>query len=59
MGKIGIDLGGHLQVVFGVTGKRWRKRETWRTQVFNDYWIDMPAKYKPKEPDVCDSGAYW
>ena len=25
MGKIGIDLGGHLQFIFGVIGKRWRQ----------------------------------
>lgn len=59
MGKIGIDLGGHLQVLFGVLGKRWREREDYRTQYINEHWMDMPIKYKPKETDVCDSGAYW
>ena len=59
MGKVAIDLGGHLQVVFGVMGERWRVREDWREPYFNDWWIDMPEKYRPKERDVCDSGAYW
>lgn len=59
LGKIGIDLGGHLQILFGVLGKRWRERQDWQEQYFNDYWIDMPAKYKPKQTDVCDAGAYW
>jgi len=59
MGKIGIDLGGHLQVLFGVLGKRYRE---WRWEAWdsNEWCIDMPAKYRPKEAEeVCDSGAYW
>jgi hypothetical protein len=59
MGKIGIDLGGHLQVLFGVLGKRYRNWhwDAWNT---NEWCIDMPAKYRPKEADqVCDKGAYW
>lgn len=75
LGKTAIYLGGHLQVVFGVVGKRWREREDWRTMYFNEYWIDMPEAYRPKElterrvvqlagfePFVLeggDSGAYW
>lgn len=58
IGKIGIDLGG-LQILFGVVGKRWRNLEDWKKADFIDWWIDVPAKYKPKETDVCDSGAYW
>lgn len=57
MGKVAIDLGGHLQFLFGVRGKRWRK--TKYQHYFNDWWIDMPAQYRPKETGVCDNGAYW
>jgi hypothetical protein len=60
MGKIGIDLGGHLQVLFGVIGARWRDRKDWQEMYFNDFWIDMPKKYIPAESlNVCDKGAYW
>lgn len=59
IGKIAIDLGGHLQVLFGVLGKRWRDWEDWKRSYFNDCWIDMPAECRPKEKDVCDQGAYW
>ncbi len=59
IGKVGIDLGGHLQILFGVIGKRWRNWENWRRDYFNEWWIDMPEKYKPEETDVCDRGAYW
>jgi hypothetical protein len=59
MGKIGISLGGHLQVLFGVIGKRWRDREDWQHDYFNEWWIDMPARYKPHASNVSDAGAYW
>jgi hypothetical protein len=59
LGKIGIDLGGHLQALFGVLGKRYRKWQ-WDAWNSNPWCIDMPSKYRPKEADeVCDSGAYW
>lgn len=58
-GGIAIDLGGHLQVLFGVLGKRWRDRRDWRERYITDAWIDMPARYRPAQTDVCDSGAYW
>jgi hypothetical protein len=57
--KIGISFGGGLQILFGVIGKRWRNLERWQREYFNEAWIDMPVKYRPKETDVCDSGAYW
>jgi len=59
LGKIGISFGGDLQLFFGVMGKRWREQELWRKEHFNDWWIDMPAKYRPKKYEICDSGAYW
>jgi hypothetical protein len=59
MGKVGLDLGGHLQIIFGVLGKRWRSKGNWRERYFNKWWIDMPARYKPQETDVCDAGAFW
>ena len=58
-GKVAIDLGGHLQIVFGVVGKRWRNWSEWRERYFNAHWIDMPAHYRPEDPGVCDEGAYW
>jgi hypothetical protein len=59
LGKIGIDLGGALQFTFGVSGKRWQHWEDFKKTFFNEYWTHLPAKYRPKETDVCDNGAYW
>jgi hypothetical protein len=59
-GKVAIHLGGHLQVVFGVIGRRWRERVDWQARYFNEHWIDMPARYRPPEAArIADYGAYW
>lgn len=59
-GRIAISLGGHLQVLFGVLGQRWRLRESWSRRYFNDAWIDMPERYRPPHwQQLTDGGAYW
>jgi len=56
-GRVGICLGGHLQVLFGVSGRRWRERPEWRDNYFNEAWIELPERYKadPAETDA----DYW
>jgi len=58
MGKISLSLGGDLQVLFGVIGKRWRYKQRWKRDYFNDWWIDMPVHYQPKEP-IFRGEDYW
>ena len=58
-GKVAISLGGHLQALFGVVGKRWREDPEWAERYFNEWWMDMPAGYKPADSHVCDAGSYW
>jgi len=58
-GKVAIELGGHLQILFGVLGARWRQWKEWQQAYVTDAWIDMPPQYRPQETDVCDAGAYW
>jgi hypothetical protein len=62
LGGIGLSLGGHLQVLFGVSGKRWLAQSEWHRRHFNDAWIRMPVAYRPPGTDlatVADGGAYW
>lgn len=60
LGKVGISLGGHLQVVFGVQGKRWRDDPEWQDTYWNDSWIDMPIDFTPQGRRwLVDDGAYW
>lgn len=60
LGKIGLSLGGHLQVLFGVQGKRWREDAQWQRSYGNEAWIDMPSQAHPRGKDwLADGGAYW
>lgn len=59
LGKIAIDLGGPLQLIFGVKGKRWNLRPNWRDKYYNEWWVDLPDSYRP---DAALAGAdygYW
>ena len=56
-GRVAISLGGHLQALFGVLGRRWRERPEWRRLYVNRAWIDMPDRYKP-DPAETDED-YW
>lgn len=59
-GKLAISMGGHMQVLFGVLGARWKNDEYWKSKYINDTWIDMPEKYYPVNRDqLSDKGAYW
>ena len=58
--KIALSLGGHLQVLFGVKGARWKNDPVWPKQYFTPAWVDMPATYHPSNKDnLTDAGAYW
>jgi hypothetical protein len=59
LGKIGLSLGGHLQVLFGVIGRRWREREDWVRNYVNPSWIDMPDTRADWAVSGADGGAYW
>lgn len=56
-GRIAISLGGHLQVLFGVLGDRWRSRQSWRERYFNDSWVDLPPRYTPVANESSEN--YW
>jgi hypothetical protein len=56
-GKVGLSLGGHLQIVFGVNGSRWRERVNWQRNYFNDTWIDVPEQYRPPAEESDEN--YW
>jgi hypothetical protein len=56
-GKVAISLGGHLQILFGVNGPRWRDRVNWRQKYFNDAWIELPASSKPGAGESDEN--YW
>lgn len=56
-GKVGLSLGGALQVLFGVYGDRWAARSGWREQYFTPAWIRVPEEYRPDTRDTTED--YW
>lgn len=56
-GKQVIYLGGVLQVLFGIKGKRWDCQEKY-TALYNEHWI-YPVEEPPKGAEKLDSGCYW
>jgi hypothetical protein len=55
--RVGISLGGAIQPLFGVRGRRWNEREDWRRDYFNDAWIDLPPEYRPDPAHTFED--YW
>lgn len=56
-GKQAIYLGGVLQVLFGIRGKRWDNMEDYQ-KFFNEHWI-YPVEKPPKGAERLDGACYW
>ena len=68
MGKQSVHLGGALQLLFGIRGKRWDDpsygRETLQDKgsylrLFNLNWVYAGEKYKPVHASDIENGCYW
>lgn len=58
MGKISIYMGGVLQMLFGIKGKRWDKISE-ASALYNDFWNYPEEKYVPRQADRVEEGCYW
>lgn len=59
LGRIGIHLGGGLQLLFGIMGKRWEGYEVLQHFGPLQNWVrPLPEERPPRAEDV-DHGAYW
>lgn len=69
MGKQAVHIGGSLQLLFGIKGKRWespnyaiRARSVCPNlcypNLFNAHWI-RPTEYKSENADSVENGCYW
>lgn len=59
-GKQAIQLGGDLQLMFGIKGKRWDNRND--LDLYNEHWIRLTEDSKYGNVNVIDNmkgGAYW
>jgi hypothetical protein len=54
LGKIGLHLGGTLNLLFGIRGGRFDERGC-----YNDHWIRPVDSERPGNFDLMENGAYW
>lgn len=57
-GKVGISMGGGLQILFGVRGKRWDTNDKFKS-FFNEHWIRPSGQERPAKSVKVERGCYW
>jgi hypothetical protein len=58
LGGIGIHIGGPLQLLFGICGRRWEKLPGF-DRIFNEFWIRPSSEETPDTAGAVDNGGYW
>ena len=58
MGKPSIHLGGALQLLFGIRGRRWEAMPQY-TALMNDSWVRPSQDETPRAASKVDGGCYW
>jgi len=60
MGKKAIHIGGAVQCLFGIKGKRWEiPFYNYQEKFYNEYWVRPMAIETPKEADKVEGATYW
>jgi hypothetical protein len=62
-GKKAVHLGGSLQLLFGIRGKRW-ENPNYHTQynyakLMNEHWVKPGEEEKPKNVNQVEDSCYW
>lgn len=58
LGAIGIHMGGPLQLLFGIRGRRWDQRPEFH-DFYNEHWIRPLPHETPECAPRVDRGGYW
>lgn len=58
IGRQAIHMGGALQVLFGIKGKRWEDDPNFNTMIV-DSWVYPSKEEKPKGFEKVENGCYW
>lgn len=58
LGKQAVYMGGSLQLLFGIRGRRWDNRPHY-AKWFNQYWVYPGEQETPKQKDAVEGGSYW
>lgn len=59
MGKQAIHLGGCLQILFGLKGRRWDESEPQIVAMYNEYWHYPLSSEMPEGSEGVEGGTYW
>jgi len=63
MGKKGFHLGGVLQILFGISGKRWQSPNQFNgmyLKLFNEHWVRPLNEERPKQAHLIENNvSYW
>lgn len=57
-GRVGMHLGGHLQLLFGIYGKR-HLEVPWHRKCINDAWVRPESGEVAQTADRVEGGCYW
>ena len=58
IGKQAIHLGGSLQILFGIKGKRWDNHPV-ISKLYNEHWIRPRVEDKPSKAHLVEDACYW
>lgn len=58
MGKQAIHMGGALQILFGIKGKRWDTHPQ-ISKMYNVYWVRPSQEESPKGKEGVENACYW
>lgn len=58
MGKQAVYIGGHLQILFGIKGKRWDSNKMF-SDLYNEWWVRPDKEERPENPKQIEDGCYW
>jgi hypothetical protein len=57
-GKVGIHLGGSLQILFGIVGKRWKEIKDFK-RFIKPSWRSPSPQETPNKCTLIEGGCYW
>lgn len=57
-GKKAVQLGGALQILFGIKGSRWDGRKEF-SEMYNQYWVRPGLKEQPSGFETIENSCYW
>lgn len=58
--KKAIHMGGTLQILFGIKGKRWESESyDYQHKLYNEYWVRPTDDLKPQNYMNVENGCYW